>query len=174
MTECHWIICWLEVRFVLFSYRLFICWYNKFIMLWTQGYKAFVKLTAEQKRWKCHWIYNLSTGVGEESHFMAMTKIDIAYCHMFFCAPFEVVPYTEEPFSHNWYTLQPPWFDKLIFNVAPIAYKNIHLGHIHDHYHHQNRFQANSIWLMFAILFFNYQFQSFLAEQKRFLQNKIF
>ena len=42
-----------------------------------------------------------------------------------YSAPFEVVSYTEEPFSHNWKTLQPPQFDMLLFNVAPIPYKNI-------------------------------------------------
>ena len=40
-------------------------------------------------------------------------------------APFEVVPFTEEPFSHHWWTPDPPRIHRFIFNVPPIAQRNI-------------------------------------------------
>ena len=40
-------------------------------------------------------------------------------------APFEVVPFTEEPFSHHWWTPHPPRIHRFIFNVPPIAQRNI-------------------------------------------------
>ena len=42
-----------------------------------------------------------------------------------YSAPYEVVPYTEEPFSHHWFTPQPPRFQGLLFIGPPIAHKNI-------------------------------------------------
>ena len=32
---------------------------------------------------------------------------------------FEVVPYTEEPFSHHWFTPQPPRIQRSLFNGPP-------------------------------------------------------
>ena len=43
------------------------------------------------------------------------------YCYS---APYEVVPYTEEPFSHHWFTPQPPRFQGLLFIGLTIAHKN--------------------------------------------------
>ena len=42
-----------------------------------------------------------------------------------YSAPYEVVPYTEEPFSHHWFTPQPPRFQGLLFIGPPIPHKNI-------------------------------------------------
>ena len=36
-----------------------------------------------------------------------------------YSAPFEVVPYTEEPFSHHWWTPHPPRINRSLFNVPP-------------------------------------------------------
>lgn len=40
-------------------------------------------------------------------------------------APFEVVPFTEEPFSRHLWTPHPPRIHRFIFNVPPIAQRNI-------------------------------------------------
>ena len=42
-----------------------------------------------------------------------------------YSAPFEVVPYTEKPFSHHWWTPQPPQIQRSLFNASPIAHTNI-------------------------------------------------
>ena len=42
-----------------------------------------------------------------------------------YSAPFEVVPYTDEPLFHHWLTLHPPRIQILLFNVPPIAHTNI-------------------------------------------------
>ena len=42
-----------------------------------------------------------------------------------YSAPFEVVPYTEEPFSHHWLRPQPPRIQRSLFNGVPIAHKDI-------------------------------------------------
>ena len=42
-----------------------------------------------------------------------------------YSAPYEVVPYTEEPFSHHWFIPQPPRFQELLFIGPPIAHENI-------------------------------------------------
>ena len=49
----------------------------------------------------------------------------LAALHNIYSAPFEVVPYTEELFSHHWLTPQPPRFQRSLFNGVPIAHKNI-------------------------------------------------
>ena len=36
-----------------------------------------------------------------------------------YSAPFEVVPYTEEPFSHHWWTPHPPRINRPLSNVPP-------------------------------------------------------
>ena len=42
-----------------------------------------------------------------------------------YSASFEVVPYTKEPFSHHWLTLQVPQIQRSLFDGPPIAQTNI-------------------------------------------------
>ena len=63
-------------------------------------------------------------------HWHAMTKMKMRtnrrYApHQLYSAPFEVIPYTEEPFSHHWLTPQPPRIQRSLFNCISIAHKNI-------------------------------------------------
>ena len=49
----------------------------------------------------------------------------MGYIDYIYSAPYEVIPYMEEPFSHHWFTPQPPRFQGLLFIGPPIAHKNI-------------------------------------------------
>ena len=43
----------------------------------------------------------------------------VLLCKDILGTPFEVVPYTEEPFSNHWWTLHPPQILWSLFNVPP-------------------------------------------------------
>ena len=42
-----------------------------------------------------------------------------------YSAPFKVIPYTEEPFSHHWWTPHPPKIRRSLLNVPPTPHKDI-------------------------------------------------
>ena len=48
-----------------------------------------------------------------------ITRVVFTLITMSYSAPYEVVPYMEEPFSHHWWTPHPPRINRSLFNVPP-------------------------------------------------------
>ena len=57
----------------------------------------------------------------------SLLKIGFVLCWKSYSAPFEVVPYTEEPFSHHWWTPHTPWINRSLSNI-PLTIIGLHLS----------------------------------------------